>query len=643
MVHSPCIRTIVRRELALQEPRLQAKPRARKRPAALLRVTAVAALLWGVSAGAAWAQAPYRQEMVPGLSSFDVGGDSTPELVDLDADGDLDAIVGARDGTLRYFVNTGTSTDPVFLEATGAADPFSGIDVFVQSNPDLVDLDADGDLDAIVGRDDGTLRYFVNTGTAASPAFVEATGTANPFFGIDVGSGSAPELADLDADGDLDAIVGNYGPPRYFPNTGTSASPAFVEATGAANPVSVLYNGHDSAPELADLDADGDLDAIVGGFDGTVDYYRNSGTSTNPAFVKVTGGANPFAGIEVIRWSVPELADLDADGDLDTIVGELWGALLYFVNTGTSTSPAFVEATGAANPFSGIDVGWHSSPALVDLDADGDLDATVGDYDGILFYLVNTGTSASPAFVEATGASNPFLGIDVGERASPDLVDLDADGDFDAIVGEYFGTLRYFANTGTSTSPGFVEATGAANPFFGIDVGNWSTPELVDLDADGDLDAIVGEYYGGRLHYFVNTGTSASPAFVQVPNSASPFFGNDGCERSSPDLADLDADGDLDAIVGEYYGTLRYFANTGTSTSPAFVNATGAANPFSGINVGSISAPELVDLDADGDLDAIVGESGGRLVFYRSLAAPFFADGFESGGTSAWAFTVPAP
>jgi hypothetical protein len=179
MVHSPCIRTIVRRELALQEPRLQAKPRARKRPAALLRVSAVAALLWGVSAGAAWAQAPYRQELIPGFSSFDVGGNSAPKLVDLDADGDLDAVVGAWDGTLRYFVNTGTSADPVFVEATGVANPFSGIDVGGGSSPELADLDGDGDLDAIVGESGGRLVFYRSL--------------AAPFFADGFESGSTSE------------------------------------------------------------------------------------------------------------------------------------------------------------------------------------------------------------------------------------------------------------------------------------------------------------------------------------------------------------------------------------------------------------------------------------------------------------------
>ena len=59
-------------------------------------------------------------------------------------------------------------------------------------------------------------------------------------------------------------------------------------------------------------------------------------------------------------------------GDFDLVVGEDSGVLHYMENTGTSTAPAFVQRTGGANPFDDIDVGSYSSrPALGDLDGDG--------------------------------------------------------------------------------------------------------------------------------------------------------------------------------------------------------------------------------------------------------------------------------
>jgi len=60
-------------------------------------------------------------------------------------------------------------------------------------------------------------------------------------------------------------------------------------------------------------------------------------------------------------------------GDLDLVVGNWDGELIYAENTGTSTAPVFVVRTGSANPFDGIDVGYISAPALGDVDNDGTL------------------------------------------------------------------------------------------------------------------------------------------------------------------------------------------------------------------------------------------------------------------------------
>ncbi|NYT27401.1 MAG: VCBS repeat-containing protein [Candidatus Thiodubiliella endoseptemdiera] len=114
--------------------------------------------------------------------------------------------------------------------------------------------------------------------------------------------------------------------------------------------------GNAASPILVDIDGDGDLDLVVGEKNGTLKYYQNTGTTSSPAYEAKTGDDNPFNGIDVGYYSTPTLADIDGDGDLDLVVGENYGTLKYYQNTGTTSSPAYEAKTGDDNPFNGIDV-----------------------------------------------------------------------------------------------------------------------------------------------------------------------------------------------------------------------------------------------------------------------------------------------
>ncbi|MEM7349072.1 MAG: FG-GAP-like repeat-containing protein, partial [Chloroflexota bacterium] len=204
----------------------------------------------------------------------------------------------------------------------------------------------------------------------------------------------------------------------------------------------------------------------------------------------------------------PIWADIDNDNDADLIVGLENGHMRYFENTANTQnlldSAAFTERTNTNNPFNDIDVGIGAAPALIDLDNDGDLDTVVGERNGTLHYFENAGNNTSPSYTERADTDNPFNGIDVGYAAAPSLADLDNDNDLDLVVGERHGALHYFENTGNATAPAFIQRVNRDNPFNGVDVGYASTPNLIDLNVDGTLEALVGDF-AGKLHYFEKT------------------------------------------------------------------------------------------------------------------------------------------
>ncbi|MDB3972404.1 VCBS repeat-containing protein, partial [Candidatus Thioglobus sp.] len=154
-------------------------------------------------------------------------------------------------------------------------------------------------------------------------------------------------------------------------------------------------------------------------------------------FTAQIGSENPFNGIDIGAMTNPTFGDIDADGDQDSFIGRRLTTYTYhFENTGSSSSPAFTERTGSDNPIKGVDIGSLSIPAFIDTDGDGDQDIFIGGVYGNILYYENTGSSSSPAFTERTGSDNPFNGVNTGMYAAPSFLDIDADGDLDSFLGE---------------------------------------------------------------------------------------------------------------------------------------------------------------------------------------------------------------
>src|SRR5262245_13116077 len=208
-----------------------------------------------------------------------------------------------------------------------------------------------------------------------------------------------------------------------------------------ANPFGLGFQALVSAPAFADIDDDGDLDFFLGGFGGYTHFYENTGTAMAPAFVGPV--SFPFGIISIGPHNIPTFADIDGDGDLDALMGDDSGSIWFFENTGTAAAPAFVLT--AVNPFGLADVGAFSGPAFGDLDGDGDLDALVGNSAGDLTFFENVGTTVAPSF--GAPAVNPFGLTGLGFLVVATLVDVDDDGDLDVFASG--GAKYYFENTGT--------------------------------------------------------------------------------------------------------------------------------------------------------------------------------------------------
>lgn len=491
------------------------------------------------------AESPFPDTLAIPPSLIDpVLGDTakvSPAFVDYDGDNDMDAFIGLADSSIIYYRNDGGT----MVSVTGADNPFDGIKApshFVA--PAFADIDGDGDMDAIIGKQDGYLAYYEN----AEGAFVKKEGEGNnPFDGINVGEESTPAFVDIDGDGDMDLFVGNKeGTIAFFENN------EGVFAAGANNPFAGItadsFLGTNLAPAFGDVDGDGDVDAFFGNVDGLVHYFRNDDGAFN--WVPF----NPLGIGDVGNSTNNGIVDADGDGDLDVFGGNGDGFIHYSRND-SGTFVTFTEEDSVNNPLNEgvIVVDYIAGPAFADIDGDGDMDAFVGSYNSNIVYLRND----DGIFVKDDN-NNPFAGIDPGDDENIAFVDWDGDGDMDAFIGNKAGEVKYYENTDGA----FAEVAGADNPFDGIqflsdEIPNYPTaPALVDIDNDGDLDAFVGTV-DGYIRHFNNDGG----VLTEQLGTDNPLDGWDFGRAASPDFGDIDGDGDMDLLVGNAQGLTYYFEN----------------------------------------------------------------------------------
>ncbi len=411
------------------------------------------------------------------FNDIDVEYDSAPSFVDLDGDDLLDMIVGERHGNLRHYAQDSIGSE--FF--TIVEDTLSNIVVGHRPRPAFTDLDNDNLLDLIIGDMSGYIRHYEQD-AAGSTTFNLITDRLGTEI-IHVGRYSAPTIVDLQGNGALDLIIGNYdGYVLHYESTVPGSDFTFQSGLSLGDFIDV---GTKSVPAIADLNHDGKLEIIVGEEGGTLNQFNQSapGSSTFHWY-------SDYFSDDWGNCSAPCLTDLDNDGFYDMIIGYDSGFLHHYEQNEVG---AFVYQPDS---FNGIDFGSHIIPAVIDLDGDGLLDMILGESGGMLLHYEQD-TSGS---VDFTLVSENFNGIHVNNNAGPCFTDLDDDGRLDLLVNGTIANIHHYEQN----APNSLDFTLVTENFNQIVV-SWGRLAFADINGDGLEDIIIGSYFGD-LHYFQRDG-----------------------------------------------------------------------------------------------------------------------------------------
>lgn len=544
---------------------------------------------------------------------------SSPKMADIDSDGDIDFFVGHFWGGIATFLNTGNATIPDFdFSSVNVLNTLPTLDKQA-SSPSMADLDADGDLDLLVGYSDGKLSYFQNNGDSVNYFFE----LISDFFqSIDVGYKATPSLVDIDNDDDYDLFIGeSYGTISFYQNEGTPYQYNYVLVTNNFEGINV----DDSAYLIfCDIDSDNDYDLFITGDSETIYYYQNDGTPENYIFTFVTG---EFEDIHLQSGLSPRpvFSDIDSDRDYDLFIGTVnpdgpdGGDIYFYENIGDSLNYSFEYV---CRNYLYFDIGDNSAPTFTDLNNDGKKEMYIGEQQGVIFKIENVGTEYEPVFFQVPGN---WMDISVWKIAVPYFCDIDADGDSDMFLGKYTfwyspHGVEYWENTGSPSDPEFTYrydiVTQDPNGHH-----DGTAPALCDIDNDGDYDLFIGEDFGGimgewgHIIFFENQGTPYRPNFIFQTWQ---YQDIDVDLYSAPRFCDIDNDGDYDLFIGDCSGGIHHFENVGTPDSACFELITdNFLNCGDNYNI-SQEKPTFCDIDNDGDYDFFFGRSAGGITFYRN-------------------------
>jgi hypothetical protein len=527
---------------------------------------------------------------------------STTELSidfgDLDNDGDLDLMQGSR-YRLEWMRNIGSPMVPEFGELNWG-------NLIFESNrmlsPCLVDIDNDDDLDLFCGAY-GNISFYENIGNPNNPVF---SAELENYSDIQISGNADLSFCDLDNDNDLDLFIGgNEGIIHYYKNTGSDIIPNFEEQS--IELIDTIQNNSISV-EFVDINFDGDYDLFIGTRSGRVYYYENVGTDNNPIFTLITNNYNNIY-CEYSKLKI-RFYDIDNDDDKDMFISDLKGYFYYYENIGDKYEPIWNLGTSCFNKT--LNFGRGSAPAGGDIDNDGDNDLVFGN----ATILENVGTADTPSwFFNDQLTNNPDYLFD-----TPTLVDIDGDNDLDLFYGKDRGYIEFYKNYGNSTNPDWVLIN---SNYENINYGSSShvSVTFTDIDGDEDYDMFVQHVTssGDNMSYYNNIGNINEPIWsLQEENYLN--LGHQGIGFGRCSFGDIDHDNDFDCLCGDSGGTFYLYLNTGNSNNPEWFYEGEISNGIGAENGTFYSSPILIDLNNDSYPEIISGHDGGGLNYWNNTS-----------------------
>lgn len=445
---------------------------------------------------------------------------------------------GPLHGYVYLVENQGSDQQPQFDQSPQRLRAGGGeVDVYGWPSPNCADFDGDGDFDLLCGEFLDGFTYFQNIGTRGAPNYAAGQKLLD-VAGLPLVMNLqmiTPTAVDWDRDGDLDLVVGDEdGRVALVEHTGQvrDGLPIFLPPQYFQQQADTLKFGALATPFVYDWDRDGDQDILSGNTAGNIGYFENLGTGEGglPKWsapkllnVKTTNGevkpfrimAGPNGSIQgpcEAKWGYTtfSVADWDGDGDGDIVYNSILARLGLLINEGgeliendfdTGLSEAPPEWYWWQTKSSSSLTQWRTTPVAIDFDKDSKLDLVMLDQQGYLTLRPACG-AAQRIFIDEQNLPirlNPKSCGGSG-RIKIAVADWDGDGRLDVLANSE--NAAWYRNC--EERDGRVVLKRIGNLARRNISGHTSSPTAADFDRDGLLDLVVGSE-NGRIYHLAHS------------------------------------------------------------------------------------------------------------------------------------------